>query len=192
MYERVRIFIFELLNSSQILEITVFRRNGFGTLCFFLKEIKFFDKIIWINVFSINFSQERKNIPALIDTRSNVNTWAVRGRTDPFAENEWKTLKIFLIGALKYWISSNNLLLICLLLILFFLHCLLNIHCLLLYFISFYLLSSGFFSNIVPELFQKIYSNQTYFLSKSEFLWVDPDYVNIQRFCTFLFLYSLN
>lgn len=74
MYERVRIFIFELLNSSQILEITVFRRNGFGTLCFFLKEIKFFDKIIWINVFSINFSQERKNIPALIDTRSNVNT----------------------------------------------------------------------------------------------------------------------
>lgn len=192
MYERVRIFIFELLNSSQILEITVFRRNGFGTLCFFLKEIKFFDKIIWINVFSINFSQERKNIPALIDTRSNVNTWAVRGRTDPFAENEWKTLKIFLIGALKYWITSNNLLLICLLLILFFLHCLLNIHCLLLYFISFYLLSSGFFSNIVPELFQKIYSNQTYFLSKSEFLWVDPDYVNIQRFCTFLFLYSLN
>lgn len=162
-------------------------------LCvFFLKEIKFFDKIIWINVFSINFSQERKNIPALIDTRSNVNTWAVRGRTDPFAENEWKTLKIFLIGALKYWITSNNLLLICLLLILFFLHCLLNIHCLLLYFISFYLLSSGFFSNIVPELFQKIYSNQTYFLSKSEFLWVDPDYVNIQRFCTFLFLYSLN
>lgn len=192
MYERVRIFIFELLNSSQILEITLFRRNGFGTLCFFLKEIKFFDKIIWINVFSINFSQERKNIPALIDTRSNVNTWAVRGRTDPFAENEWKTLKIFLIGALKYWITSNNLLLICLLLILFFLHCLLNIHCLLLYFISFYLLSSGFFSNIVPELFQKIYSNQTYFLSKSEFLWVDPDYVNIQRFCTFLFLYSLN
>lgn len=192
MYEIVRIFIFELLNSSQILEITLFRRNGFGTLCFFLKEIKFFDKIIWINVFSINFSQERKNIPALIDTRSNVNTWAVRGRTDPFAENEWKTLKIFLIGALKYWITSNNLLLICLLLILFFLHCLLNIHCLLLYFISFYLLSSGFFSNIVPELFQKIYSNQTYFLSKSEFLWVDPDYVNIQRFCTFLFLYSLN